>query len=157
MRVLAIAAILLGASGISSSYAQDSEKPAPTAPQTVSPQNDQNAQPQKDRKAEQAPPTDNRQVGRDWRIRPDGGDRPGRMMGRDDRFDRNDRDIDDWTMDREREADRYNDRGRYHPEGRGWDRERRESRGYYEEDRSRRRVKICIEYENGDEYCRYRN
>jgi hypothetical protein len=27
---------------------------------------------------------------------------------------------------------------------------------YYDEDRPRRRVKICIEYENGDEYCRYK-
>ena len=29
-------------------------------------------------------------------------------------------------------------------------------RGYYDEDRPRRRVKVCFEYENGDEYCRYR-
>jgi hypothetical protein len=73
MRVVAIAAVLLGASGISSSFAQDSQKPTPTAPQTVSPKNDQNAQPQNDRKAEQAPPNaDNRQVGKDWRIRPGG-------------------------------------------------------------------------------------
>jgi len=28
--------------------------------------------------------------------------------------------------------------------------------GYFDEDRPRRRVKICVEYENGDEYCRYR-
>jgi hypothetical protein len=28
-------------------------------------------------------------------------------------------------------------------------------RGYYEDDRPRRRVKTCFEYENGDEYCRY--
>jgi hypothetical protein len=65
MRVVAIAAVLLGASGISSSFAQDSQKPTPTAPQTVSPKNDQNAQPQNDRKAEQAPlrtPTTDRWV-----------------------------------------------------------------------------------------------
>ena len=30
-------------------------------------------------------------------------------------------------------------------------------RGYYDEDRPRRRVKTCIEYENGEEFCRYRN
>jgi hypothetical protein len=29
-------------------------------------------------------------------------------------------------------------------------------RGYYDEDRPRRRVKVCVEYENGDEYCHYR-
>ena len=30
-------------------------------------------------------------------------------------------------------------------------------RRYDDEDRPRRRVKICFEYENGDEYCRYRD
>ena len=34
--------------------------------------------------------------------------------------------------------------------------ERRDDRDYDDEDRPRRRVKICIEYENGDEYCRYK-
>jgi hypothetical protein len=29
-------------------------------------------------------------------------------------------------------------------------------RGSYDEDRPRRRVKVCFEYKNGDEYCRYR-
>ena len=32
-----------------------------------------------------------------------------------------------------------------------------DGRGYYDEDRPRTRVKICKEYENGDEVCRYRN
>jgi hypothetical protein len=27
---------------------------------------------------------------------------------------------------------------------------------YYDEDRPRRRAKVCLEYENGDEYRRYR-
>jgi hypothetical protein len=27
---------------------------------------------------------------------------------------------------------------------------------YYNDDRPRRQVKICFEYENGDEYCHYR-
>jgi hypothetical protein len=31
-----------------------------------------------------------------------------------------------------------------------------DERGYYGDDRPRRRVKVCFEYENGDEYCRYR-
>ena len=30
-------------------------------------------------------------------------------------------------------------------------------RRYYDEDRPRRRVKTCIEYENGDEFCQYRD
>jgi hypothetical protein len=51
------------------------------------------------------------------------------------------------------------DRGRY---GEPWDRDRdradrgRDHPGYFDEDRPRRRVKICIEYQNGEEYCRYR-
>jgi hypothetical protein len=36
------------------------------------------------------------------------------------------------------------------------DRRDRDSSRYYDDDRSRRRVKVCVEYENGDEYCRYR-
>lgn len=54
------------------------------------------------------------------------------------------------------------DRGRCGDRGerddRGWDRadRDREHRGYYDDDPPRRRVKVCVEYENGDEYCRYK-
>jgi len=41
--------------------------------------------------------------------------------------------------------------------GRKWRFQRDEEREYYDEDRLRFRVKICREYENGDEVCRYRN
>jgi hypothetical protein len=42
--------------------------------------------------------------------------------------------------------------------GRDWRmrRDYEDDRGYYDDDRPRHRVKICFEYENGDEYCRYR-
>jgi len=42
--------------------------------------------------------------------------------------------------------------------GRDWrmHRDDDDDRGYYDDERPRRRVKICFEYENGDEYCRYR-
>ena len=30
-------------------------------------------------------------------------------------------------------------------------------RDYYNEDRARRRVKICYEYRDGEEYCHYRD
>lgn len=55
--------------------------------------------------------------------------------------------------------DRDMDRGRYGERGdRDWDDADRDrnNRGYFDEDRPRRRVKICVEHENGDEYCRYR-
>ena len=63
--------------------------------------------------------------------------------------------------DRDADRDRDKDRGRYGErrdrDDRGWDRadRGRDYRGY-DEDRARRRVKVCVEYENGDEYCRYR-
>ena len=54
------------------------------------------------------------------------------------------------AKDRDRYSDRDNRGGRDRA-----DRGRNDS-DYYDEDRPRRRVKICIEYENGDEYCRYK-
>jgi len=91
-----------------------------------------------------------RKVDRDWRIRRDEGDRmnrDNRDMGRDVR--RGDRD------EYREERGRYGDRDdRDH---RDWYRPDRD-RDYriYDDDRPRRRVKVCVEYENGDEYCRYR-
>jgi len=76
------------------------------------------------------------QVRRDWRVQRDG-DRMGqRRMGR--MYDDDD-DSDHRTV------------------GRNWRMQRDYGRGYYDEDRPRTRVKICTEYENGDEVCRYRN
>ena len=53
------------------------------------------------------------------------------------------------------ERRRYGDRD--DRDNRGWDRPDRDS-DYrsYDDDRPRRRVKVCVEYDNGDEYCRYR-
>jgi hypothetical protein len=76
------------------------------------------------------------QVGRDWRVEQRDGDRMGqRRMGR---------------MNDEDDSD-------HRTVGRNWRMQRDNGRGYYDEDRPRTRVKICTEYENGDEVCRYRN
>jgi hypothetical protein len=76
------------------------------------------------------------QVGRDWRAEQRDGDRMGqRRMGR---------------MNDEDDSD-------HRTVGRNWRMQRDYGRGYYDEDRPRTRVKICTEYENGDEVCRYRN
>jgi hypothetical protein len=76
------------------------------------------------------------QVGRDWRVEQRDGDRMGqRRMGR---------------MNDEDDSD-------HRTVGRNWRMQRDHGRGYYDEDRPRTRVKICTEYENGDEVCRYRN
>jgi hypothetical protein len=88
-------------------------------------------------------------MGRDWRMRRGDGDR----MGREDR-----KGGPDWRRhgDRDDDRDRDKDRGRYGDrddrDNRGWDRADQEhDRGYYDEGRPRRRVKVCVEYENGDE------
>lgn len=85
-------------------------------------------------------------VGRDWRAqqRNDPGDR---ATGR-GHYDRDDR-----TVDRNLRMERDDRRG----DG-GWDRHHyyRDSGSDFDDDRGRRRVKTCVEYENGDEYCRYR-
>ena len=71
---------------------------------------------------------------------------------------------------RQRQIGRMMDRCYDHnSDGRNWRRDRddmdrgsrysrmdREEGDYYE-DRPRRRVKICVEYPNGDEFCRYRD
>jgi hypothetical protein len=76
------------------------------------------------------------QVDRDWRAEQRDGDRMGqRRMGR---------------MNDEDDSD-------HRTVGRNWRMQRDYGRGYYDEDRPRTRVKICTEYENGDEVCRYRN
>jgi hypothetical protein len=76
------------------------------------------------------------QVGRDWRVEQRDGDRMGqRRMGR--MYDEDDSD--------------------HRTFGRNGRMQRDYGRGYYDEDRARTRVKICTEYENGDEICRYRN
>jgi hypothetical protein len=95
--------------------------------------------------------SEDRQIGSDWRARPSDSDSMGhtgqkdtsRMMekmGRD--MDRDHRTVGrDW---RARPEDDRADRDGY-------------GRDSYDEDRPRlRRVKVCFEYENGDEYCRYR-
>jgi hypothetical protein len=67
----------------------------------------------------------------------------GRMMDQDD---------DHRTMGRNSRRDEDDvDRGRGYTSG-----ERSEGRSYYEI-RPRPRVKTCFEYENGDEFCRYRD
>lgn len=113
---------------------------------------------------------DDREVGHDMR----GGNRDeyrdrdkdrGRYGDRDrrgdgDRMGRDDRDVgqDMRRGDRDEYRDRDKDHGRYGDrDNRDWDRADRD-RNYrtQDDDRPRRRVKVCVEYDNGDEYCRYR-
>ncbi|QWG14551.1 hypothetical protein KMZ29_07770 [Bradyrhizobium sediminis] len=95
---------------------------------------------------------DDREMGRGGMMRRGDSDRMGRddhEMGRGGMMHR----------DRETSRDRDPDHGRYSERGdRDRDRAERDkdNRGYSDGDRARRRVKVCFEYDNGDEYCRYR-
>jgi hypothetical protein len=155
MRALALATVVLvAASGLYPSFAQEQQKAQGTAPQTAPAQAGQNAASQQDQQSADQGKGDDREVGRDWRVRPrDGDDRD-----RSDYTGRDDREVGrDWRMQRDREAgrDRDMDSDRYRQRAdRDWD--RRDSSRYRDE-RPRRRVKVCIEYPNGDEYCRYRD
>jgi hypothetical protein len=142
MRVLAVAATLLLSLTIVPTFAQQADRPPNTnqQPQTVpvepqrSPQQSEQAREQERREGEET------QIGRGWRAQPRDEDRSGRMMNEDHRTVGR-----DW---RTRRDDQDIDRDRYY----------RRDRGYYDEDRRPlRRTKICFEYENGDEYCRYRD
>lgn len=152
MRVFVLAAMLLASSSLCPSFAQEEGKAPAAGPQDGVPaQSDQNSQqPRNQRTGRDQPTADGREMGHDWRMHRDNGDR----MGRDD----GER---DWRMHRDREAggDRDMDRGRNRErEDRDWNRggRDRDDRGYFDEVRPRHRVKVCVEYENGDEYCRYR-
>lgn len=155
MRVLVVTTMLL-ASSLCPAFAQEAGKPPAPVPPTdqkggaVPGQLDQNSQqtrnPPSDRDQSRA---GDREMGPDWRIhRDDGRGRDENEPGR------------DWRMrDRETGHNRDMDRGRYREPGdRDWDRADRDrpSRDSDREDGSRRRVKVCVEYLNGDEYCRYR-
>ncbi len=144
MRAFALATLLL-ASSLTASFAEDEGKaPLPNQPQTVPAQAGQNAQRPRDEGRDRG---DDRMMGRDRRMGRDDespehdrgmmrGDRERRNMGRDWRLESNrdgDQDDRDWGR---RNRDGYNDQP--------------------EESRGRQRLKICVEYENGDEYCRYK-
>ena len=156
MRALVLASVLMVSSSLSS-FAQGEGKPPVSPPQSVPAQSapaDQNAQQPRDQRTDRSQSRgDEREMGRDWRMGRGDGDR----MGRDDR----DVGPEMRRGDRNEYRDRDKDRGRYGDrddrDNQGWDRAERD-RDYrsYDDDRARRRVKVCVEYENGDEYCRYR-
>lgn len=138
MRGLVLATVLLATSGLCPAFAQDEGKP-PVASQPAPAQSKQDQQTGGDQKK-----ANDREAGRENDM---GGmmDRMGRRMdwdhrkaGRDGKMRRDDDDVDRGYRSSDR-ADR---------DGYG--------RDYHDEDRPRRRVKVCFEYDNGDEYCRYR-
>ena len=156
MRALLLATMLLTASsGLNSSFAQDQGEPKPSAgaSQTIPAQPDQNSQPQRDQRTDRdRSKDDDRAMGQNGMMR----------RGDSDHIGRDDHEMgSNWRMHRDRETgrDRDMDRGRYGDRGNrdddyaDWD---RDNRGYSDEVQPRHRVKICVEYDNGEEYCRYK-
>ena len=150
MRVFTVATILLLSTSLVPSFAQDEGKSSPSnQPQTVPVQPERSPQQSEQSREQDRESGEDVRVRRDWRAQERNGDRGhmgqndmGRMrekMGRD--MDGDNRTVGrNWRM---RPDDDRMDRGGY-------------GRGSYDEDRPRRRAKVCFEYENGDEYCRYR-
>ena len=82
MRVVILATVLLASSSLCPSLAQEAENPTIAAPQTAPSQPDQNSQQQREQRTERGRPReDDREIGRDWRMRRGDGER----MGREDR------------------------------------------------------------------------
>jgi hypothetical protein len=152
MRVFAVATVLLLSSSLVPSFAQNEGKsPALNQPQTTPVQPELTPQQSDQAKEQNRQRADDTRVNRDWRAQQRDGENmertgqndAGRMRDMDRDMDRDRRTVGrSWRMHPD------DDRDRADREGYG--------RGYYDEDRPQRRVKICVEYENGDEYCHYR-
>ncbi len=157
MRAHVLATLLLALSS-TSTFAQGEGKgegkvqisPPQSVPAQPAP-SDQNAQQPRDQRPDRGQSRgDEREMGRDWRMRRGDGDR----IGPDDRdFNPEMRGGRDEYRDRDKDRGRSGDR-----DDRNYRDQNRADRDYrhYGEDWPRRRVKVCIEYDNGDEYCRYR-
>ena len=154
MRAFAVAAVLLLSSNLVPAFSQEAGKAAGSnQPETVPVQPERTPQQSEQSRERDRERTEDVQIGRGWRAQQRDDDRT--RQRDDDRMGRMDRNSMGRMMDEDRE---------HRTVGRDWrarpdDRADRDGygRGSYDEDRPRlRRVKVCFEYENGDEYCRYR-
>jgi hypothetical protein len=154
MRVVILATVLLASSSLCPSLAQEAEKPTIAAPQTAPSQPDQNSQQQREQRTERGRPReDDREIGRDWRMRRGDGER----MGREDR-DTGPNGEDTVSVIMIAKATRIaidTAIGTIEEVGIA-----RTEDGTTATTMTKIGLavawKICIEYENGDEYCRYK-
>ena len=78
MRVVILATVVLASSSLCPSLAQQPAKHPIAAPQTAPSQPDQNSQQQREQRTERGrPKDDDREMGRDWRMRRGDGERMG--------------------------------------------------------------------------------
>jgi hypothetical protein len=136
MRIFAAATILLLSSSVGPALAEEAGNAAGSSqPLTVPVQPERNPQQSEQSREQDRQRADDVRIGPGWRAE--------------------ERQAGPQTNDRGRMTD---DQDRDHRTvGRGWRMGRdNDERGYRDDDRPRRQVKICFEYENGDEYCHYR-
>jgi hypothetical protein len=184
MRVLAVATILLLSSAAGPSLAQQDKPNAPaqsqsqtgpdqSPPQTVPVQPERTPQQSEQARKEEGERGEDVRIRDGWRA----GERDnhhmdrieqskmGRMMGHMGRMDPDDMarmmEMCDRMMGRADSGMRHDrhdlDRDRNEAYSSSDSEERDQYvKNYHDDDRSSRRVKICIEEENGDQYCRYR-
>ena len=146
MHKSAFATVLFLSSFLVSGFAlaqQPEYPPGPNETQTTPVQPDRTPQQSDQARERERKSAEDTRVKRDWTAQRDE-DRAGMDRMRPEHMRRMMEDMDhrntggNWRMQRDDE-----------------DMDRRSR--YRDEDRPRRRVKICFEYENGDEFCRYRD
>lgn len=147
MRVSALATVLFLSSGLVSGFAlaqqpdttpgSNETQTTPVQPERTPQQSDQARE--RDRKS-----AEDTRVRRDWTTQQRDDDRMGMDRMRQQHMGRMMEDMDHRTTGGNWRAQRDDE-----------DVDRRSR--YRDEDRPRRRVKLCFEYENGDEFCRYKD
>jgi hypothetical protein len=184
MRVLVIATVLLMSSALTPSLAQEQQKsPVPNQPPMTAVQPERSPQQSEQSREQDRRSAEDVQVGRDWRaqqqkspvpnqpsmtlVQPERSPQQSEQSREQDRRSAEDVQVGrDWRT-QQRDGDRMGRMGQrrmndqndsdHRTVGRNWQMQRDDERAYYDEDRPRSRVKICTVYENGDEFCRYRN
>jgi hypothetical protein len=184
MRVLIIGTALLMSSALVPSLAQEQQKsPVANQPPTTAVQPERSPQQSEQSREQDRRAAEDVQVGRDWRAQQQRSPRsdqpsmtvvqPERSPQQSERSREQDRrsaeDVQvgrDWRA-QQRDGERMGRIGQgriidendlnHRTVGRNWQMQRDDERSYYDEARPRSRVKICTVYENGDEFCRYRN
>ena len=142
MRISALVTILLLSSSLTSTAAvaqQSDNAPGTNQPQTAPVQPERTPQQSDQARERDRQSAEDTRVNRDWTTQQRDQDRMGMDRMRQQHMGRMMEDMDHRTT------------------GRNWRDEMDRHSRYYDEDRPYRRVKICFEYDNGDEFCRYRD
>ena len=181
MRVLIIGTVLLMSSALVPSLAQEQQKsPVPSQPPMTAVQPERSPQQSEQSREQDRKSAEDVHVGRDWRaeqqkspapnqpsmtpVQPERSAQQSERSREQDRRSAEDIQVGrDWRT-QQRDGDRMGQRrmndetlSDHRTVGRNWQMQRDDEKAYYDEDRPGSRVKICTVYENGDEFCRYRN